>query len=158
MQDGRGRAALSGVLRMPEGTTINAFELFSDDASEFFTDAGAPRNGRRLTDKVLAAFNHAYAMGEKQLARSLWDCLVRAEKLGQHFNRRPANEALELAAEWIAFIDARDRHHAVSRDPMRSMDEVSETQRAMRSAYQSWRARNLSADQTSESPASAFRE
>ena len=33
---------------MPEGTTINAFELFSDDASEFFTDAGAP-----LTDNVL---------------------------------------------------------------------------------------------------------
>src|SRR5512141_2876572 len=67
---------------MAEGTPINAAQLFSDDASEFFIDAGVPRYNRRLTDKILAAFNHAYAMGEMDLARNLWECLVAAEKLG----------------------------------------------------------------------------
>ena len=117
-----------------------------------------PRHGRRLADKLLAAFNHAYAMGEKQLARALWDCLLQAEELGQHFNRRPANEALELAADWIAFVDARDRYREASKSPVRSPDEASEAYRAMRSAYQSWRARNLSADQSPESLAASLRE
>ena len=103
---------------MAEGTPINASQLFSDDASEFFIDAGVPRYNRRLTDKILAAFNHAYAMGEMDLARNLWECLVAAEKLGQqqHGRRRP-NQALDLAAEWVAFVDARDRYREVSRAP-----------------------------------------
>lgn len=130
---------------MTEGTPINASQLFSDDASEFFIDAGVPRYNRRLTDKVLAAFNHAYAMGEMELARSLWECLVAAEKLGQmnHGRRRP-NQALDLAAEWVAFVDARDRYREVSRAPQTQSDEPSGAFRDMRDAYQSWRAHNAS--------------
>jgi hypothetical protein len=133
---------------MTEGTPINASQLFSDDASEFFIDAGVPRYNRRLTDKVLAAFNHAYAMGEMELARSLWECLVQAEKLGQmnHGRRRP-NQALDLAAEWVAFVDARDRYREVSRAPQAQQvpsDDPSGAFRDMRDAYQNWRARNAS--------------
>jgi hypothetical protein len=130
---------------MTEGTPINASQLFSDDASEFFIDAGVPRYNRRLTDKVLAAFNHAYAMGEMELARSLWECLVTAEKLGQmnHGRRRP-NQALDLAAEWVAFVDARDRYREVSRAPQAQADDPSGAFRDMRDAYQSWRAHNAS--------------
>lgn len=128
---------------MAEGAPINASQLFSDDASEFFIDAGVPRYNRRLTDKILAAFNHAYAMGEMDLARSLWECLVAAEKLGQqaHGRRRP-NQALDLAAEWVAFVDARDRYREVSRTPQKDVEEASDAFRTMREAYQSWQAHN----------------
>jgi hypothetical protein len=130
---------------MAEGTPINASQLFSDDASEFFIDAGVPRYNRRLTDKILAAFNHAYAMGEMDLARSLWECLVAAEKLGQQFHqRRRPNQALDLAAEWVAFVDARDRYREVSRTPQTAAEEASDAFRTMRDAYQSWRAHNSS--------------
>jgi len=129
---------------MTEGTTISAAQLFSDDASEFFIDAGVPRYNRRLTDKVLAAFNHAYAMGEMDLARSLWECLVEAEKLGQNGHRRRPNQALDLAAEWVAFVDARDRYRDVSRVQHGAPDGASEAFRTMRDAYQAWQAHNVS--------------
>jgi hypothetical protein len=127
---------------MAEGKTISAAQLFSDDASEFFIDAGVPRYNRRLTDKVLAAFNHAYAMGEMDLARRLWECLVEAEKIGQQYQRRRPNQALDLAAEWVAFVDARDRYREASRQRPVSPEEASEAFRRMRDAYQNWRARN----------------
>lgn len=140
---------------MAEGTPINASQLFSDDASEFFIDAGVPRYNRRLTDKVLAAFNHAYAMGEMDLARNLWDCLVAAEKLGQqqHHRRRP-NQALDLAAEWVAFVDARDRYREASRTP-RPSDTASDAFRSMRDAYQSWQAHNSSENPSPLRPTAA---
>jgi hypothetical protein len=140
---------------MTDGSPISAAQLFSDDASEFFIDAGVPRYNRRLTDKILAAFNHAYAMGEMDLARNLWECLVQAEKLGQvaHTRRRP-NQALDLAAEWVAFVDARDRYREVSRAPQSHAQSPSQSQspsedasdafRNMRDAYQSWLAHNVS--------------
>jgi hypothetical protein len=129
---------------MPESTSISASQLFSDDASEFFIDAGVPRYNRRLTDKILAAFNHAYAMGEVDLARALWDCLVTAERGGQHMLRRRPNQALDLAAEWVAFVDARDRYREASRKPRANADEASRAFRTMRDAYQSWKAHNAS--------------
>jgi hypothetical protein len=144
---------------MNEGTPINASQLFSDDASEFFIDAGVPRYNRRLTDKILAAFNHAYAMGEMDLARNLWECLVAAEKLGQinHGRRRP-NQALDLAAEWVAFVDARDRYREVSRTPQPPQspaEDPSDAFRNMRDAYQSWRAHNASENPSPLRPTAA---
>lgn len=129
---------------MAEGTPITAAQLFSDDASEFFIDAGMPRYCRRLTDKILAAFNHAYAMGETDIARTLWECLVAAEKLGQQYHRRRSDQALDLAAEWVAFVDARDRYREVSRAPLTDTGEAADAFRSMRDAHQSWRAHNVS--------------
>lgn len=129
---------------MPEGTTISASQLFSDDASEFFIDAGVPRYNRRLTDKILAAFNHAYAMGEVELARSLWECLATAEKLGDQHHRRRPNQSLNLASEWVAFVDARDRYRETSRGGKSVPDDASVAFRKMRDAYQAWQALNVS--------------
>jgi hypothetical protein len=140
---------------MAEGTPINAAQLFSDDASEFFIDAGVPRYNRRLTDKILAAFNHAYAMGEMDLARDLWECLVAAEKLGQQMHRRRPNQALDLAAEWVAFVDARDRYREVSRTPQAPSEHASDAFRTMRDAYQSWRAHNSSENPSPLRPTAA---
>lgn len=143
---------------MAEMTTISAAQLFSDDASEFFIDAGVPRYNRRLTDKVLAAFNHAYAMGEMDLARSLWQCLVEAEKLGQDGHRRP-NQALDLAAEWVAFVDARDRYRNASRaqhgSPGGAPDTASDAFRTMRDAHQAWQAHNVSENASPLRPTAA---
>jgi hypothetical protein len=127
---------------MAEGTPINAAQLFSDDASDFFIDAGVPRYNRRLTDKILAAFNHAYAMGEMEIARTLWECLVAAEKLGQQHQRRHPNQAVGLAAEWVSFVDARDRYREASRARPADPGEASDAFRSMRDAYQSWLAQN----------------
>ena len=129
---------------MTDTSSISAAQLFSDDASEFFIDAGVPRHNRRLTDKVLAAFNHAYAAGEMDLARALWDCLVTAEKLGQPYARRHPNQSLDLAAEWVAFVGARDRYRDVSRTNKGRPEDASDAFRTMRDAYQSWQARNVS--------------
>jgi hypothetical protein len=127
---------------MTDINAISASQLFSDDASEFFIDAGVPRHNRRLTDKVLAAFNHAYAAGEMDLARALWDCLVTAEKLGHPYARRTPNQTLDLAAEWVAFVDARDRYRDVSRASKGRPEDASDAFRTMRDAYQTWQVRN----------------
>ena len=78
-------------------------------AYQFLIDAGVPRYNRRLTDKVLAAFNHAYAMGEMRLTRFAgkldeWaqddaDPLLRATAVD-------AREKLRHAAAAAAGVDA----------------------------------------------------
>jgi hypothetical protein len=135
---------------MAESPTINAAQLFSDDAGEYFIDAGVPRHNRRLSDKILAAFNHAYAMGEMDIARSLWECLVAAEKLGQEYHRRRPNQALDLAAEWVAFVDARDRYRDASRASHGDSGAASAAYRSMRDAHQNWTAQNGAPDAGSE--------
>lgn len=150
----KGPVVRAGDFPMTDSTTISSAQLFSDDANEFFIDAGVPRHNRRLADKVLAAFNHAYAAGEMDLARALWDCLVTAEKLGQPYARRQPNQSLDLAAEWVAFVDARDRYRDVSRTSKGRPEEASDAFRTMRDAYQAWQNRNVS-ESASHQPADA---
>jgi hypothetical protein len=46
-----------------EASSLSASEIFSGDPNDIFIDAGMPKYNRRLTDKILAAFNHAYSTG-----------------------------------------------------------------------------------------------
>lgn len=98
---------------MPDTLPIAAAELFSDEG-EILADAGMPRYTRRLTDKILAAFNHAYALGHVDIARGLWECLAAAEGLASRNAQRRPNQALDLAADWVAFVDARERYRQAS--------------------------------------------
>lgn len=128
---------------MAEGRAIEAAQLFSDDGGDGFVDAGLPRYSRRLTDKILAAFNHAYSMGELDIARSLWECLVAAEKIGvQQYPRRRPNQALDLAGEWVAFVDARDRYRDLNRADETDPGDAAEAFRTMREAHKAWRVHN----------------
>ena len=63
-------------------------------------DIGMPRYNRRLSDKVLAAFNHAYAVGEIEVAASLREILARLDnnqESGEAAQRRDGAIALSQA-------------------------------------------------------------
>ena len=109
---------------------------FLDDVEQNF---GAPEYNRRLTDKILAAFNHAYAAGERDVARQLRAILDeierRVKKLGR---KRQSNGAVDEADRWIAFVDARDHYREVSKDPRFKAAEVGEALDEMKEAFRSW--------------------
>ncbi len=141
---------------MAEGRPIEAAQLFSDDGGEGFIDAGLPRYSRRLTDKILAAFNHAYSMGELDIARSLWECLVAAEKIGvQQYPRRRPNQALDLAGEWVAFVDARDRYRDLNRADAVDPADAAEALSTMREAHRAWRRHNDGTEGPADAPSVA---
>ena len=120
---------------------LSASDLFSDSTgSVSMLELGQPRYSRRITDKVLAAFNHAYVLEEIELAQKLWDALVLAEEasLRQHSRRRP-NQAIELAEKWVALVDARHRHQKFAKDPaLSSTPEAEDAYADMRMAYRAW--------------------
>lgn len=120
---------------------LTASELFSDTSNNAsMLELGQPRYSRRITDKVLAAFNHAYVLEEIELAQKLWEALVLAEEvsLRQHSRRRP-NQAIELAERWVELVDARSRYQKLSKDPVTAATpEAEEAYADMRIAYRAW--------------------
>jgi hypothetical protein len=100
---------------------------------------GVPEYDRRLSDKILAAFNHAYATGERELAKQLRSVLVDVERGLRGLGRqRRANGALDDAERWSRFVDARDRYHAVSKDTRFDPEEVGEALVEMKDTFRSW--------------------
>src|SRR5690606_5061814 len=79
-----------------------------------FSKLGLPEFDRRLTDKILAAFNHAYAVGEVEVARRLHTVLALAEGhergrvLAASGMERRGNGALAQADLWVAYVEARN--------------------------------------------------
>lgn len=125
---------------MAEAVKLRPAVVPANEPSDLFADSGLPKYNRRLTDKILAAFNHAYSMGETELADMLWNSLVASEKISQrqHARRRP-NQAIELAAKWIAFVDARNHYRALSDgDNSATTSEASQAFQAMKTAYLAW--------------------
>jgi hypothetical protein len=100
---------------------------------------GVPEYDRRLSDKILAAFNHAYATGEHEVAKQLRSVLDDVERglrgLGK---QRRANGAIEDAERWSRFVDARDRYHAVAKDTRFDPEEVGEALVEMKDTFRSW--------------------
>jgi hypothetical protein len=98
---------------------------------------GAPRHDRRLTDKILAAFNHAYATGAVQTANHLKAVLAEVEdKERARYARRNAT-ALSQADLWIAFVEARNRYNSLCE----TGDGAAGTEKAldaMKDAYRAW--------------------
>ena len=126
---------------LTQTNTLMASDLFSDGSSSTsMLELGQPHYSRRITDKVLAAFNHAYVLEEIELAQKLWEALVLAEEasLRQHSRRRP-NQSIELAEKWVALVDARHRHQKITKDPaLSTTPEADEAYADMRMAYRSW--------------------
>jgi len=126
---------------MESQSVLTADELFAEDPSDFFVDMGLPSYNRRLTDKILAAFTHAYSMGEYDLAESLREILVVAEERNrkQVRGRRP-NQAQDQADRWVEFVEARERYReaeeAADTDPATKAQLLEE----MRDSYQRWSA------------------
>ena len=100
---------------------------------------GAPAYDRRLSDKVLAAFNHAYAVGEREIAQRLRTILSEVEDRVRKRGHKPrSNGAMDDAEKWATFVDARDRYRTAKDD--RRFDEAAVGQALveMKDAFKSW--------------------
>ena len=99
---------------------------------------GIPGYSRRLSDKVLAAFNHAYAAGERDVAKQLRTVLEQVERGVKILGKKRSNGALMDADSWSQFVDARDRYRAMSADPRFDPQEVGEALEEMKETFRSW--------------------
>jgi hypothetical protein len=102
---------------------------------------GKPRYDRRLADKVLAAFNHAYAVGAHDVARSLRDVLAVVEAQDPFtVQRRHGHQATAQADHWIAFVEARNDYRRAAQDLDADAGAVERALVAMKDAYRRWSA------------------
>lgn len=112
----------------------------SDGVFAIASDTGIPRYNRRLSDKILAAFNHAYAVGEIDIASHLREVLARldndqAEGKGQ---RRDGTIALCQADLWIEFVEARNDYRMLCDTSGADSAAIQTSLTAMKDAYQRW--------------------
>lgn len=108
-----------------------------------FGDVGIPAFDRRLTDKILAAFNHAYAVGDLEVARRLHAVLALAEDherrhvLGTGRERRGGG-AVDQADLWVAYVEARNGYQSISAKYGPQDPETHAAFEAMKRAYRRW--------------------
>ncbi|HEY5597469.1 MAG TPA: hypothetical protein VIK47_01580 [Kiloniellales bacterium] len=107
--------------------------------SEIFLSIGQPPRDRRLTDKILGAFNHAYASGEIGVAAALRRALEEAE-LGPGYNvpERRTSIALVQADLWVEFVEARKAYGRATERQQPDPAEIEESRRDMIDAYRRW--------------------
>lgn len=106
-------------------------------------EVGIPAFDRRLTDKILAAFNHAFAVGELEVAEQLHQVLAiaddheRARLLGADGRERRSAGALAQAALWVAYVEARNSWQAAAGSGLDD-PEAAAAFEAMKRAYRRW--------------------
>ena len=107
---------------------------------EITAETGAPTHSRRLSDKVLAAFNHAYAVGEIDVATRLREILAKLEheRVLAHGNRQASTVSLSHADLWVSFVEARNDYRMACDDDALESDAVTQYLDQMKDAYQRW--------------------
>ena len=86
-----------------------------NSASIFEAGPAQSTVSRRLGDKILAAFNHAYASGKKEISNFLHRALEKHEaKYGAKQDRRSGLSPLGQADLWVRFVEAHNRYRGVS--------------------------------------------
>ena len=114
----------------------SAEEVLLEAAEQSF---GEPEYNRRLSDKILAAFNHAYSSGEREIAQRLRAILAEVEERVRKLDHKPRmGGAMDEAEKWTRFVDARDRYRAVKDDPRFERAAVGEALAEMKDAFKSW--------------------
>ncbi len=94
---------------------------------------------RRLSDKILSAFNHAYALGEFEVANLLRSALIAGEaKKGALADRRRGHDALYRADLWVAFVEARNDYRGLCDTANDDAGTVDAAMGAMKDAYRRW--------------------
>ena len=94
---------------------------------------------RRLSDKILSAFNHAYAIGELVIAQRLREVLKEnQDKLSEAPERRDRYDPLGQADLWVAFVEARNRYKSACENRTAEPGGEPETLDAMKQAYKLW--------------------
>ena len=99
---------------------------------------GALEITRRLSDKVLAAFNHAYAIGEVEIADKLRGVLKQTEAKRPGGDKRTRYDALRHADLWIAFVEARNRYRVVCEKTSAKPADLEAAMAEMKDAYRAW--------------------
>lgn len=93
---------------------------------------------RRLSDKILAAFNHAYSVGEYDVAKKLKAALTDNEAQSSEFKEmRQSYDPLGEAELWVSFVEARNAYRAVC-EGKKSTVSVTESLETMKEAYRVW--------------------
>jgi hypothetical protein len=96
---------------------------------------------RRLSDKILAAFNHAYAVGEVDVAKTLRSALIENEqRSGKYREMRQSYDPLGEAELWVAFVEARNSYRALCDGGKRDAVAIARSLEAMKDAYRAWSA------------------
>jgi len=93
----------------------NAYAYQTATEEQDATD-GRPSRQRRVSDRLLAAHNHAYAVGHRRLASELKEILemIETDELTSHDRRNIS--ATERASRWIAYVDARSAYEDALND------------------------------------------
>ncbi len=107
--------------------------------SDILVTHPAPKYDRRLSDKILAAFAHAYEVGERGVAARLRRALEEAEQsaAAAHPQRR-SSTAMTQADLLVEFVDARDAYKRATRCDPSDAEELDRTSREMLDAYRRW--------------------
>jgi hypothetical protein len=77
---------------------------------------GQPAQQRRVSDRLLAAHNYAYATGSRKLAVELQEILELIESDERITYNRRGVDALERARRWTALVDAREAYEIASEE------------------------------------------
>ena len=113
--------------------------LGAPEATDFDDTIGAPRFNRRLSDKLLAAFNHAYAVGEDNVADSLRDILARIDADAADSDQRStASTPLGQADLWMRFVKSRNEYRDACDAEPRDAEATEAALETMKRAYRGW--------------------
>ena len=115
-------------------------ENSSPGVADIASETGAPTHSRRLSDKVLAAFNHAYAVGEIDVAAKLREILAKleTERVVAHSQRKANPVSLSHADLWVEFVEARNDYRVACDDESLDGDAVSGILTRMKETYRRW--------------------
>ena len=93
---------------------------------------------RRLSDKVLAAFNHAYATSELEVAAKLRTVLKITESKRPKGDKRGGYDATAHADLWVGFVEARNTYKVLCEKKAAKAADLESAQEKMKSAYRAW--------------------
>ncbi len=107
--------------------------------SEIVVSIGTPKHDRRLSDKILAAFSHAYGEGALAVAALLRRALEEAERESDGaLPERRAGDALTQAELWVEFVEARDAFRRVFEAEAPGPGTLEDARAEMLEAYKAW--------------------
>lgn len=99
---------------------------------------GAPGFDRRLSDKILAAFNHAYASGAIKAANRLKAVLADVETVERAAHERRQSSAVARADLWVTFVEARNAYNTLADAKDTKPATLEAALEKMKDAYRLW--------------------
>ena len=107
--------------------------------SEILVARPVPKYDRRLSDKILAAFAHAYEVGEVGIAATLRRALEETELRDCEANsERRSSDTLQQADLLVEFVDAREAYKRANEREPADPEEVDLATQEMIEAFRRW--------------------